>query len=73
MGEIVKVERPSPANSLDPWLLYDKKRAHVEQRGPTFVDETIHKAMGGAHKAFFQAEWSADGWKIGDKVLDENW
>jgi hypothetical protein len=73
LRKIVKVERPSPTSGLDPWLIFDKNRAHVEQRGASFVDEEIPNAMGDASNGFFQADWSADGWKIGDKVLDENW
>jgi hypothetical protein len=52
--------------------LRQKSRAY-RTGGPTFVDEKIHTAMGDAHKAFSQTEWSEDGWKIGDAVLDPNW
>jgi hypothetical protein len=27
----VKVQRPSSSKSLDPWLIFDKSRAHIEQ------------------------------------------
>lgn len=74
MSEVIKIQRPVSQNGLSgPWLLYDKGGSHLEQRADAFLNEDVKAAMGGAPTGYFQAEWTAEGWKIGDKVLDQGW
>ena len=37
------------------------------------VDKKVRADTGGDVKAYFEAEWSSEGWKIGKKVLAEDW
>lgn len=74
MTEVIKIEKPLSSNDLgDPWLLYDKNRAHLEERTEGFISEKVKAALGDASKGYFQAEWTSEGWKIGDHVMAEDW
>jgi hypothetical protein len=75
MKEIVKLQQPLSSNDLDPpWLIYDQGRKKVESRAAALIDRAVKVAMGDAPKGYFEGEWSAEeGWKIGDRVLDQKW
>jgi len=74
MTEIIKVQRPLSTNHPgNPWLLYDKNHTHVEHREEGAIDKKVRTDMGSDVKAYFEAEWSSEGWKIGKKVLAEDW
>jgi hypothetical protein len=75
LKEIVKVQQPLSSNVEDaPWLIYDQGKKKVEQRAVALVDPAVKAAIGYDPKAFFEAEWSTEeGWKIGDRVLDQKW
>jgi hypothetical protein len=46
----------------------------VESRAAALIDRSVKAAMGDAPKGYFEGEWSAEeGWKIGDRVLDQKW
>lgn len=70
---IVKVQRPlagSGWGARHPWLVY--AHGHDRQR---FFEPTpeLEKAMAGAPKAYFDAEWAGDSWAIGRRVEDQDW
>jgi hypothetical protein len=75
LKEIVKVQQPLSSNVGDaPWLIYDQGKKKVEQRAVALVDPAVKTALGDDPKAYFEAEWSTEeGWKIGDRVLDQKW
>jgi hypothetical protein len=75
LKEVVKVQKPLSSNNDDPpWLIYDQGKKKVEERAAALIDRTVKAAMGNDPKGYFEAEWSAEeGWKIGDRVLDQQW
>jgi hypothetical protein len=48
-------------------LLYDKNRAHVEQRGEAFTNDVVKAGMLEAPTGYFQAEGTARAGKSGPK------
>jgi hypothetical protein len=66
--EIVKVERQSSGTGVN-WLIFDQSRAHVETRSAALISPHVQEALGHETEGYFQGDWSAQGWKIGDKVL----
>ena len=75
LKEIVKVEKPLSSNNDDPpWLIYDQGKKKVESRAPALIGRDVKTAIGNDPKGYFEAEWSAEeGWKIGDRVIDQKW
>jgi hypothetical protein len=66
--EIVKVERQS-SGAGNKWLIFDQSRKHIETRFDTLISPHIQDALGHDTEGYFQGDWSAQGWKIGDRVL----
>jgi hypothetical protein len=75
LKEVVKVQKPLSSNNADPpWLIYDQGKKKVESRAAALIGREVKAATGNDPKAYFEAEWSAEeGWKIGDRVLDQKW
>jgi hypothetical protein len=66
--EVVKVERQSSGAGVT-WLIFDQSRSHVEARAEALMSAHVQKALGHETEGYFQGDWSAQGWNIGDKVL----
>jgi hypothetical protein len=66
--EIVKVERQSSASGQH-WLIFDQSRAHVGTRSAARISPHVQAALGHETEGYFQGDWSAQGWKLGGKVL----
>jgi hypothetical protein len=66
--EIVKVERQSSASGQQ-WLIFDQSRKHVETRAAALISAHVQEALGHETEGYFQGHWSAQGWKLGGKVL----
>ena len=67
----IKVRRPAGALRL--WTLSDRHGEHVEERQEQLVEQRVREAVGPAAEAFFEAEWTAVGWKIGSQVIAQDW
>jgi hypothetical protein len=47
---------------------------HSLEPGPIVVDPALKSAMGEDSKGYFETEWAAEGgWKIADRVEDQDW
>jgi hypothetical protein len=66
--EIIKVERQSSGAGVN-WLIFDQSRNHVEIRAEELMSPHVQEALGHESEGYFQGDWSAQGWKIGDNVL----
>lgn len=66
--EIVKVERQL-SGAGNKWLIFDQSRKHIETRAEALTSPHIQEALGHETEGYFQGDWSAQGWKIGDRVL----
>jgi hypothetical protein len=67
--EIVKVQRLLyPRNG--PALIYDQKRERQQQ---VELPDDVRHQMGGELKAYFEAEWSRNKWRIGKRVAKQPW
>ena len=68
-SEIVKVQVPIIGDG--PALVYAKDRARMRQMP---ISLAVRKALLGNGKGYFNAEWSKlNGWRIGDRVADQEW
>jgi hypothetical protein len=71
---VIKIERPvSVSDRAEPWVIRDEGNAHVEKRADALIHWETKAAMGEDRKAYFHGEWSAEGWKIGARVLPQHW
>ena len=66
--EIVKVERQLPSAG-NKWLISDQSRKHIETRVEALISPDVQEALGDETEGYFQGDWSAEGWKIGDGVV----
>jgi hypothetical protein len=66
--EIVKVERQS-SGAGNKWLIFNQSRKNIETRVEALISPYIPDALGHDTGGYFQGDWSAQGWKIGDRVL----
>jgi hypothetical protein len=66
--EIVKVERQSFAAGRQ-WLIFDQGRKHVERKAAPMIGAHVQDALGHETEGYFQGDWSAQGWRLGGKVL----
>jgi hypothetical protein len=66
--EIVKVGRQS-SGAGNKWLIFDQSRKHIETRVEAMISAHIQEALGHDTEGYFQGDWSAHGWNIGDRVL----
>jgi hypothetical protein len=66
--EVVKVERQS-SGAGNKWLNFDQSRKHIETRAEALMSPRVQEALGQESEGYFQGDWSAQGWKIGDRVL----
>jgi hypothetical protein len=68
------IQRPLSSNDLgDPWLLYDKNRSHVEQRTEGSSTSNSKPRWETLRRDISKPSGRAEGRKIGDKVLAEDW
>jgi hypothetical protein len=72
--EIIKVQQPTAtAGSGRDWLITDESGERAEIRQGSLVGDEVKAALGDAAEGFFEGSWSAEGWKIGERVLDRKW
>jgi hypothetical protein len=53
-----------------PALVYDERNTHVVQQP---LDRHATALMGHDYKAFFEAEWDGNHWKLGKRVGYQDW
>lgn len=64
---IVKVQIPIFSNDpAAPVLIYDERRRHTVMQQQ--IDDNAKRLMGSDYKAFFEAEWDGETWKLGKRV-----
>ena len=70
LKEIVTVERHNQSSGAgNKWLIFDQSRKHIETRAEALISPHIQEVLGQESEGYFQGDWSAQGWKIGDRVL----
>lgn len=68
---IVKVQIPLATNDPTmPALIYDARRKHLVQQQ---LDANTRLAMGHDYKAFFEANWDGQQWKLVSRVGLQPW
>jgi hypothetical protein len=72
--EIIKVRRPSATGgSGKDWLISDESGERAEIRESSLIADEVKSALGEGAEGYFQGTWSAQGWKIGERVLNQKW
>lgn len=71
--EVVKIQRPIiPPDG--PWLVYDRRKKHVQEFAESRVPIFVKAALGDDLKGYFRGAWYAvDGWLFGERVEDQEW
>jgi hypothetical protein len=66
-------DRQSSAAPFGRWLIYDKDHNHQEMVEAKEIASAVQTAMRGDPKGYFLAIWSGGGWKIGERVKEQEW
>ena len=72
--EVVKVHQPTATTgSGKDWLIADESGERAEMREGSLVADDVKEALGKDAEGFFEATWSAQGWKIGARLSNQKW